>query len=69
MVFQKSNLPERSQNVAYGLRIAGARRKDVLDAAVEKTSWVALWEEARERCRSGTTTAAVHRLPSPSSPR
>jgi phosphate transport system ATP-binding protein len=52
MVFQKSNPFPKSiyENVAYGLRIAGTRRKDVLDAAVEKSlKGAALWEEARDR--------------------
>ena len=52
MVFQKSNPFPKSiyENVAYGLRIAGTRRKDVLDAAVEKSlRGAALWEEVKDR--------------------
>ena len=52
MVFQKSNPFPKSiyENVAYGLRIAGTRRKDVLDAAVEKSlHGAALWEEVKDR--------------------
>jgi phosphate transport system ATP-binding protein len=52
MVFQKSNPFPKSiyENVAYGLRIAGTRRKDVLDAAVEKSlKGAALWEEVKDR--------------------
>jgi len=52
MVFQKSNPFPKSiyENVAYGLRIAGTRRKDVLDAAVEKSlKGAALWDEVKDR--------------------
>jgi phosphate transport system ATP-binding protein len=52
MVFQKSNPFPKSiyENVAYGLRIAGVRRKEVLDAAVEKSlRAAALWEEVEDR--------------------
>jgi phosphate transport system ATP-binding protein len=52
MVFQKSNPFPKSiyENVAYGLRIAGSRRKDVLDAAVEQSlRGAALWDEVKDR--------------------
>ncbi len=52
MVFQKSNPFPRSiyENVAYGLRIAGERRKGVLDQAVEKAlRSAALWDEVKDR--------------------
>ena len=52
MVFQKSNPFPKSiyENVAYGLRIAGTRRKDVLDVAVEKSlQGAALWDEVKDR--------------------
>jgi phosphate transport system ATP-binding protein len=52
MVFQKSNPFPKSiyENVAYGLRIAGMRRKDVLDGAVEKSlKSAALWDEVKDR--------------------
>jgi phosphate transport system ATP-binding protein len=52
MVFQKSNPFPKSiyENVAYGLRIAGTRRKDVLDAAVEQSlRGAALWDEVKDR--------------------
>jgi phosphate transport system ATP-binding protein len=52
MVFQKSNPFPKSvyENVAYGLRIAGARRREVLDAAVEKSLRdAALWDEVKDR--------------------
>ena len=52
MVFQKSNPFPKSiyENAAYGLRIAGTRRKDVLDAAVEKSlKGAALWDEVKDR--------------------
>jgi phosphate transport system ATP-binding protein len=52
MVFQKSNPFPKSiyENVAYGLRIVGTRKKDVLDAAVEKSlRAAALWDEVKDR--------------------
>jgi phosphate transport system ATP-binding protein len=52
MVFQKSNPFPKSvyENVAYGLRIAGTRRKDALDAAVEQSlRGAALWDEVKDR--------------------
>jgi phosphate transport system ATP-binding protein len=52
MVFQKSNPFPKSiyENVAYGLRITGIRRKEVLDAAVEKSlQGAALWDEVKDR--------------------
>jgi phosphate transport system ATP-binding protein len=52
MVFQKSNPFPRSiyENVAYGPRILGEKRKDVLDAVVEKSlRGAALWDEVKDR--------------------
>jgi len=52
MVFQKSNPFPRSiyENVAYGLRLAGERRKSVLDQAVEEAlRSAALWDEVKDR--------------------
>jgi phosphate transport system ATP-binding protein len=52
MVFQKSNpFPESIyDNVAYGLRIAGARNKRQLDATVERSLVrAALWDEVKDR--------------------
>ncbi len=52
MVFQKSNPFPRSiyENVAYGLRLAGERRKSVLDQAVEEAlRSSALWDEVKDR--------------------
>jgi phosphate transport system ATP-binding protein len=52
MVFQKPNPFPKSiyENVAYGLRIQGARRKALLDRAVEESlRKAALWDEVRER--------------------
>jgi phosphate transport system ATP-binding protein len=52
MVFQKSNPFPKSiyDNVAYGLRIGGARRREILDAAVEKSlRGAALWDEVKDR--------------------
>ena len=52
MVFQKSNPFPRSiyENVAYGLRLGGERRKSVLDPAVEEAlRSAALWDEVKDR--------------------
>jgi phosphate transport system ATP-binding protein len=52
MVFQKSNPFPRSiyENVAYGPRILGEKRKDVLDGTVEKSlRGAALWDEVKDR--------------------
>jgi phosphate transport system ATP-binding protein len=52
MVFQKPNPFPQSiyENVAYGLRVAGLRRKRVLDEIVEKSLRdAALWDEVRDR--------------------
>jgi phosphate transport system ATP-binding protein len=52
MVFQKSNPFPRSiyENVAYGPRILGERRKAVLDEVVEKSlRGAALWDEVKDR--------------------
>jgi phosphate transport system ATP-binding protein len=52
MVFQKSNPFPRSiyENVAYGPRILGERRKSVLNGIVEKAlRGSALWDEVKDR--------------------
>ncbi len=52
MVFQKSNPFPKSvyENVAYGLRVSGEKRKGVLDEAVESSlRRAALWDEVRDR--------------------
>ncbi len=52
MVFQKSNPFPKSiyENVAYGAKIAGERRKSVLDEIVEKSlKDAALWDEVHDR--------------------
>lgn len=52
MVFQKATPFPKSiyENVAYGLRIAGASRRSELDAVVEKSlRRAALWEEVKDR--------------------
>ncbi|TAG08972.1 MAG: phosphate ABC transporter ATP-binding protein [Verrucomicrobia bacterium] len=52
MVFQKSNPFPRTiyENVAYGPRILGEKRRDVLDATVEKSlRGAALWDEVKDR--------------------
>ncbi len=52
MVFQKSNPFPKSiyENVVYGLRVSGEKRKSVLDEAVERSlRGAALWDEAKDR--------------------
>ena len=52
MVFQKSNPFAKSifDNVAYGLRVNGIRRKSVIDEAVERSlSHAALWTEVKDK--------------------
>lgn len=52
MVFQKSNPFPKSiyENVVYGHRIAGEKRRDVLDDVVERSlRSAALWEEVKDR--------------------
>lgn len=52
MVFQKSNPFPKSiyENVAYGARISGEKRKSVLDEVVEKSlKAAALWDEVHDR--------------------
>jgi phosphate transport system ATP-binding protein len=52
MVFQKSNPFPKSiyDNVAYGLRLQGFRRKSELDASVERSlRQAALWDEVKDR--------------------
>jgi phosphate transport system ATP-binding protein len=54
MVFQKSNPFPMSiyENVAYPLRIAGQKKRSVLDAAVERSlRAAALWDEVKDRLR------------------
>jgi len=54
MVFQKSNPFPKSiyENVVYGLRIDGERRRSALEAACEKSLRLsALWDEVRTRLR------------------
>ena len=52
MVFQKPNPFPKSiyENVAYGLRLQGVRKRAVLDEVVEKAlRRAALWEEVKDR--------------------
>ncbi|MFV0338672.1 MAG: phosphate ABC transporter ATP-binding protein PstB [Chthoniobacterales bacterium] len=52
MVFQKSNPFPKSiyENVVYGLRISGEKKKSVLDEAVERSlKGAALWDEVKDR--------------------
>lgn len=54
MVFQKYNPFPKSiyDNVAYGLRIQGVKKKSVLDEAVEKSlKGAALWDEVKDRLK------------------
>ncbi|MEM9158636.1 MAG: phosphate ABC transporter ATP-binding protein PstB [Verrucomicrobiota bacterium] len=55
MVFQKSNPFPKSiyENVVYGLRIQGVRKKTILDEAVERClKGAALWDEVKDRLES-----------------
>jgi phosphate transport system ATP-binding protein len=55
MVFQKSNPFPKSiyENVAFGLRIHGVKKKAILDEAVERSlKSVALWNEVADRLDS-----------------
>jgi len=52
MVFQKSNPFPKSiyENIAYGLRIHGVRKKSEVDQAVERSlQGAALWDEVKDR--------------------
>jgi phosphate transport system ATP-binding protein len=52
MVFQKSNPFPKSiyENIAYGLRVAGVKKKEVLDDVVEQSlRSAALWDEVKDR--------------------
>jgi len=52
MVFQKSNPFAKTiyDNVAYGLRVNGIRRKAILDEAVERSlTHAALWTEVKDK--------------------
>ena len=52
MVFQKSNPFAKSifDNVAYGLRVNGIRRKSVIEEAVERSlTHAALWTEVKDK--------------------
>jgi phosphate transport system ATP-binding protein len=52
MVFQKSNPFPKSiyENVAYGLKLHGVRKKSELDAVVERSlKQAALWDEVKDR--------------------
>ncbi len=54
MVFQKPNPFPKSiyENVAYGLRLKGVKKKSVLDEKVEEAlRSAALWEEVKDRLR------------------
>jgi len=55
MVFQKYNPFPKSiyDNVAYGLRIQGEKKKSVLDEAVERSlRGSALWDEVKDRLKT-----------------
>jgi len=52
MVFQKSNPFPKSiyENISYGLRIAGVKKKSRIDETVEKSlRGAALWDEVKDR--------------------
>lgn len=55
MVFQKPNPFPKSiyENVAYGLRVRGVRRRTAIDGAVETAlTQAGLWEEVKDRLHS-----------------
>ena len=55
MVFQKANPFPKSiyDNVAYGPRLSGVKKKSELDAAVEKSlRGAALWDEVKDRLKT-----------------
>ena len=55
MVFQKSNQFPKSiyDNIAYGLRIAGVKKRSQINEAVEKSlRAAALWDEVKDRLES-----------------
>ena len=55
MVFQKSNPFPKSiyENIVYGLRIQGVKKKSILDEAVERClRGAALWDEVKDRLDS-----------------
>lgn len=55
MVFQKSNPFPKSiyENIVYGLRIQGVKKKSILDEAVERClKGAALWDEVKDRLDS-----------------
>ena len=59
MVFQKPNPFPKSifENVAYGLRVRGVRRRTVLEKAVETALQQAgLWDEVKDRLDSNATS-------------
>ena len=52
MVFQKSNPFPKSiyENIAYGLRVAGVKKRSRIDEAIEKSlRSAALWDEVKDR--------------------
>jgi phosphate transport system ATP-binding protein len=58
MVFQKPNPFPKSifENVAYGLRVRGVRKKSFIEERVVKSLQMAgLWSEAKDRLDSGAT--------------
>ena len=58
MVFQKSNPFPKSifDNVAYGLRVNGVRRRSTVNEAVEKSlQRAALWEEVKDKLHKPAT--------------
>lgn len=58
MVFQKPNPFPKSiyENVAYGLRLRGERRRSILDEQVEEAlKGAALWDEVKDRLRAQAT--------------
>ena len=58
MVFQKSNPFPKTifDNVAYGLRVNGIRKRSILDEAVERSlTHAALWTEVKDKLKQPAT--------------
>ncbi len=59
MVFQKPNPFPKSiyENIAYGLRVRGINKRDVVDEVVERSlRGAALWEEVKDRLQEPGTS-------------
>ncbi len=65
MVFQKSNPFPKSiyENIAYGLRVAGVKKRSRIDEAVEKSlRSAALWDEVKDRLETNLDPIATAKI-------